>query len=81
MVAGQARSHSNTRLTLGEFIADVLISKDTKDNCCYFVIQRIGSAEVVELARFDSFEKAEEAANQSLERLLREHPPNQDVAC
>jgi len=42
LVAGQARSHSNTRLTLGEFIADVLISKDTKDNCCYFVIQRIG---------------------------------------
>jgi len=59
----------------------VLISKDASDNCCYFIIQRIGSAEIVELARFDSFEKAEAAAKQSLERLLRERPPKHDVAC
>ena len=64
---GKARAHGNTRLTLGNFIADVLISK-TDTISCYYALQRVGSAEVVELGRFETFEEAKSAAQEALER-------------
>jgi hypothetical protein len=55
------------RLTLGDYTADIVISK-REENCCYYVIQRLGSAEIIEMARFDHPEDAEAAAEAALER-------------
>jgi hypothetical protein len=59
--------HANTRLTLGNFIADVLISK-TGEVSCHYVVQRVGSAEIIETARFDTFSEAELVAKDALQR-------------
>jgi hypothetical protein len=78
LVPAPAR-HTNTRVTLGNYIADVLISK-TGDACCYYTVQRLGSAEVIEVARFESFSEAEQAAKDALQRWhLREQQfPHQE---
>lgn len=64
---GKALTHENIRLTLGNFIADVLISK-TETPSCYYTIQRVGSAEIIELGSFADVEKAKSAAQEALER-------------
>jgi len=58
--------HANTRLTLGNFLADVLISK-TGEVSCHYVVQRVGSAEIIETARFHTFSEAELAAKDALQ--------------
>ena len=71
--------HANTRLTLGNFIADVLISKTGEVSYCY-IVQRVGSAEIIEMARFESFGEAETAAKESLQRwhLRDQQYPHQE---
>ena len=55
------------RLTLGDYTADIVISK-REENCCYYVVQRVGSAEIIEMQRFDTPQDAEAAAQAALER-------------
>lgn len=55
------------RLSLGDYTADIVISK-REVNCCYYLIQRVGSAEIIEMERFDNPEDAEAAAKAALER-------------
>lgn len=59
------------RLRLGEYTADVIISK-REEHCCYYVIQRAGSAEIIEMQRFDDADEAEAAANAALKRWNEE---------
>jgi hypothetical protein len=59
------------RLSLGEYTADIVISKREED-CCYYVIQRVGSAEILEMQRFNTSEEAEAAAKDALERWNRD---------
>ena len=66
----------NTRLTLGNYIADILIDRKSAP-CCYYIIQRVGSAEIFDLERFDSFAKAEEAAKERLEELHAKEAPTE----
>jgi hypothetical protein len=58
------------RLSLGDYTADIVISKREED-CCYYVIQRVGSAEIIEMQRFNTPEEAETAAKGALERWNR----------
>jgi hypothetical protein len=55
------------RLTLGRYTADIVVSK-REENCCYYVLQRVGSAEIIDMQRFDSAENAEAAAYAALKR-------------
>ena len=59
--------HATTRLTLGNFIADVLISNPDQVSYCY-IVQRVASAEIIELALFESFGEAKTAAKEALQR-------------
>jgi hypothetical protein len=59
------------RLSLCEYTADIVISK-REENCCYYVLQRVGSAEILDMQRFDTPEEAEAAAKRALERWNRE---------
>jgi len=55
------------RLKLGNYTADIIVSKREK-NLCYYVIQRVGSAEIIDMQRFDTPENAEAAAYAKLKR-------------
>jgi hypothetical protein len=48
------------RLTLGDYTADIVVSK-REEKCCYFVLQRVGCAEILDMQRFDTAENAEAA--------------------
>ena len=53
------------RLRLGRYMADVVVSK-REENCCYYVLQRVGSAEIIDMQRYDTPENAESAAYAAL---------------
>lgn len=59
------------RLTLGVYLADIVISK-REENCCYYVLQRVGSAEILDMQRFNTPEEAEAGAKRALEQWNRE---------
>lgn len=55
------------RLTLGNYTADIVVSK-REENLCYYVIQQVGSAEIIEMQPFANPADAEGAAERALER-------------
>jgi hypothetical protein len=59
------------RITLGNYIADIVIS-EREERCCYYVIQRAGSTEIIDVQRFDDPIDAEAAANAALIRFNQE---------
>jgi hypothetical protein len=70
-----AQEHPNTRLTLGDYIADVLINR--KDRLrYYYIVQRIGSAEIIDMLDFDSFNEALIAAKEALQDWHRHDQSN-----
>jgi len=65
LVGSISPSLQERRLTLGNHFADIVVSKREK-NLCYFVLQRFGSAEILEMQRFENPEDAETAARDAL---------------
>jgi len=59
----------NTRLTIGNFIADILIDGRRYATLYHWIVQRIGSAEILYWGQEHSFEDAEIAAKQCLVSL------------
>ncbi len=53
------------RVNLGNYFADIVVSQ-RETNCCYYVLQRIGSAEILDMQRYDTPEAAEAAAYSAL---------------
>ena len=54
-------------LTQGDYVADVVVGQGDHPTY-YYVLQRNGSADVLELERYDTLEHAREAAERALER-------------
>lgn len=71
--ARQAQEPGNTRLTLGDYIADVLL--DTRHNAKIFhwIVQRVGSVAIVHWGQEYTFEAAKSAAEACLENLAGNH--------
>lgn len=66
-----ARYYANPekeRLAKGNYVAEVLFSSLSTPSW-YYIVQRAGSSKVIDLARFDTRERAREAAQQALTRL------------
>ena len=61
----------NTRVTLGDYIADVLVDSRGHEKVYHWIVQRAGSAEILEWSQERSFEDAMAAARGHLERLNR----------
>jgi hypothetical protein len=59
------------RLILGDYTADIVISK-RYEHLCYYVIQRMGSADIIEIQPFDNPGQAETAANVALKTWGRQ---------
>lgn len=66
-----ARRPNERRLSLGEYTADIVVSK-REENCCYYVLQRVGSAEILDMQRFKTPEEAEAAAKRALQGWNRD---------
>ena len=65
----QAPEPSNTRLTLGDYIADVLLDTRLNAKIFHWIVQRVGSPEIVHWGQEHTFNEAKEAAQTLLERL------------
>jgi len=62
-------AHKNTRISFGDYFADIL--QDPETQIGYWIIQKIGSADIVQWGQEESFQAAEHCAKQYLERLMR----------
>jgi hypothetical protein len=61
----------STRLMLGRYFADIVADPDRP--LCHWVIQRVGSAEVLRLGQETSFSLAVERAHHCLKGLVMRH--------
>lgn len=64
-------SGNKRRLRLGDYFADIVSSKRDELRH-YYVVQRDGSAEVLEMELFDSFNSTEIEAERALQRWSRQ---------
>jgi hypothetical protein len=71
--AKQAPEPGNTRLELGDYIADVLLDNRFETQICHWIVQRVGSPEVIAWGQEHTFDQAKAAAQSSLENLNRQH--------
>lgn len=60
---------SNTRLTVGNYIADILLDSRQPSTLCHWIVQRIGSAQILQWGQESTFAEAEKAATDYLHRL------------
>jgi hypothetical protein len=67
--AGTSREPGNTRLTLGEHIADILLDARHNAKIFHWIVQRVGSATIVYWGQEYTFEDARSAAQSCLEKL------------
>lgn len=65
-----ASPRPNTRITVGEAFADIVINREGAEPIYYWIAQRFGSAEVVGWGQDDSFERAEQNARDFLADLV-----------
>src|SRR5581483_6647632 len=67
-----AQEPSNTRLILGNCIADVLMDASHNAKIYHWIVQRVGSAAIIQCGQEYTFEDAKMAAQQFLEELARQ---------
>jgi hypothetical protein len=70
--ARQVKEPENTRLTLGEYIADILLDARHNAKIFHWIVQRVGSASIVHWGQEYTFEDAKSAAYSCLENLTRD---------
>ena len=70
--ARQAQEPGNTRLTLGEYIADILLDARHNAKIFHWIVQRVGSVAIVHWGQEYTFEEAKSAAQSCLENLTRD---------
>ena len=75
LVSGQAPKRSlevpsNTRLTLGDYIADILLDTRHDSKIYHWIMQKQGSAEILQWGQEYSFEEAQREAQACLESFV-----------
>ena len=65
----QIKEPENTRLTLGGYIADILLDARHNAKIFHWIVQRVGSAAIVHWGQEYTFEDAQSAAQSCLEKL------------
>jgi hypothetical protein len=71
VAAAKAPEPSNTRLQLGEYIADIFLDARGDARVCHWIIQRVGSPEIVFWGQEYAFDQAKSAAQSYLEEMDR----------
>lgn len=67
----QESTPPNTRLAIGNYIADILVDPRSYATVYHWIVQRLGSAEIIAWSQENSFEDAEEAARECLRNLTQ----------
>jgi hypothetical protein len=65
----QAPEPENTRLTLGDYLADVLLDTRHDAKIFHWIVQKIGSAAIIHWGQERTFQDAKSAAQSYLESL------------
>jgi hypothetical protein len=68
---------TNTRLTLGDYLADVLMDARHNAKVYHWIVQRVGSAAIIQWGQEYTFEEARAAAQSYLEKLHSKARPKQ----
>ena len=77
VVAKLAPEPPNTRLSMGDFIADILLDARPNGTIYHWIVQRVGSAAIIQWGQEYTFEDAYSAVSAYLENLGR---PNKEKA-
>jgi hypothetical protein len=72
VVAKQASEPPNTRLSVGDYIADILLDARPNGTLYHWIVQRVGSAAIIQWGQEYTFEDAYSAVSTYLENLA--HP-------
>jgi hypothetical protein len=75
VAAKQAPEPPNTRLSVGEYIADILLDARPNGTIYHWIVQRVGSAAIIQWGQEYSFEDAHVAVTAYLENLARKDQP------
>ena len=62
---------TQTRLERGDHIADVLEGNNGAERFWYYIIQRKGSSQIIDLVKFDTQEAAFQAVGKALDSFSR----------
>lgn len=76
MVAAAAlrktRNPPNTRLRVGNYIADILVDRRSRSTIHHWIVQRVGSAEILQWGQETTFDEAHAAAAGYLRDLAQQ---------
>jgi len=67
----KANNPPNTRLEIGDYIADILVDSRHPSSICHWIVQRVGSAEILQWGQETTFAEAEAAASSYLHDLAK----------
>jgi hypothetical protein len=71
VAAKQAPEPPNTRLSVGDYIADILLDARPNGTLYHWIVQRVGSAAIIQWGQEYTFEDAYSAVSAYLENLNR----------
>jgi hypothetical protein len=71
VAAKQAPEPPNTRLSVGDYIADILLDARHDGTIYHWIVQRVGSAAIIQWGQEYTFEDAHSAVTSYLENLDR----------
>ena len=77
VAAKKAAEPPNTRLSVGQYIADILLDARPDGTLYHWIVQRIGSAAIIQWGQEYTFEDAYSTVTTYLENLSR---PNKEKA-
>jgi hypothetical protein len=77
VAAKQAPEPPNTRLSVGDYIADILLDVRPNGSIYHWIVQRVGSAAIVHWGQEYTFKDAHAAVKGYLEELARNAIPKQ----
>jgi hypothetical protein len=75
--AKQSSEPPNTRLSVGDYIADILLDARPDGTIYHWIVQRVGSAAIIQWGQEYAFDDAYSAVSAYLENLAR---PNKEKA-
>ena len=67
-------SNRPSRIERGNYSVEVLQGSDSPEQFWYYIVQRKGSNEIIDLVKFDTYEEAMESARQVLATMNRAAP-------
>lgn len=73
--AKQAPEPPNTRLAVGDYIADILLDARPNGTIFHWIVQRVGSAAIIQWGQEYAFEDAHAAVTAYLESLASSAKP------